>query len=175
VRTDLATATLLVALAALHSAAQPQVQVTGVRLDDAFRLVGSNSSGLVVSVTIGEPKPRATSNDFALVNFDDNGRRAGESACLAMRFLDGADPKPPWSLLDDSTGTLERSYRSLTQSHTAVAEKTRRKNLETAGRYEFVYLVGTSVKRAALVHDDDAVHRPDPKRVPVASFNVPWP
>src|ERR1044072_6095125 len=118
--------TFSVAPAMVHAAAQQQVQVTGVRLDTAFRLVGSNSSGFVVSVKVSELKPGATSNDFALVNFDDKAHRTGETACLAMRFLDGADPKPPWILLDDPAGTLARSYRALIESHAAVAEKTRR-------------------------------------------------
>ena len=156
-------------------AALQEAQTTGVRLDDAFHLPGSDTAGLVVSVKLNGLKPHASSNDFALVNIDGKGHRTGESACLAMRFLDGADPTPPWMLLNDPIGTLTRSYRALLDSHAAVAENVRSINLEKAGRYEFVFLVGTSVRRAALVHDDDVVHRPDPKRVPVASFDVPWP
>jgi len=156
-------------------ASQPRVRATGVHLDDAFQLVGSDSSGLVISVTINALAPKMTTDDFAAVAYDDKARRTGEVATLALRFLDGADPKPPWVLLDGPQGTLSRSYRALIDSHAAVVETTRKKSIEKVGRYEFVYLVGQSVRQAALVYDQDVVHRPDPNRVPVAKFTVPWP
>src|SRR5689334_11827258 len=67
--------------------AQKVVDVAGVRLDEAFRLVGSNSTGLVVSVTVKDPPPHTTSGNFIVRLFDDAGRPSGELACLAMRFL----------------------------------------------------------------------------------------
>jgi hypothetical protein len=155
--------------------AQKAVELIGVRIDSAFRLVGSNSSGLVVSVKIDELQGHRTSDDFALILFDADGRRSGTMACLAVRFLDGGDPKPPWVLLDDPAGTLARSYRALVDSKAAVIEKVRQKTLETAGRYELVYLVATTQKRAALAYGDDVIHRPvDLDRRLIGSFNVPW-
>ena len=158
-------------------AAQPAVQLTGVRLDNAFQLVGSNASGLVVSITLKGPQSRRTSDDFALVLFD-AGRRSGSNTCLAMRFLDGADSKPPWLLLDDSTGTLARGYRTLVDSHAAVIEHARKKTMEMAGRYELVYLVSTNNDRAALAYGNDVAHRLasdlDREGRLVASFKVPW-
>jgi hypothetical protein len=154
---------------------QPAVQLTGVRIDNAFRLVGSNSSGLVVSVKTNDLQGHRTSDDFALVLFDADGRRSGTMACLAVRFLDGGDPKPPWALLDDPAGTLAGSYHALVDSKAAVIEKARKKTLETAGRYELVYLVTTTQKRAALAFSDDVVHHPgDLDRRLIGSFSVPW-
>ena len=155
-------------------AAQPSVQFTGVRLDNSFVPVGTNASGLVVSITLKGPQSGRTSNDFALVPFEADGRPSGSMTCLAMRFLDGANSKPPWILLI-STVTLERNYRTLVESHAAVIEHARVKTMEMAGRYEFVYLVSTTTNQAALAYGNDLAHRigADAAHLLVASFKVP--
>ncbi|HEY1305716.1 MAG TPA: hypothetical protein VGF24_19310 [Vicinamibacterales bacterium] len=154
--------------------AQPAVQLTGVRLDNRFVLVGMDASGLVVSITLKGPQSRRTSDDFALVPFEASGRPSGSMTCLAMRFLDGANSQPPWILLD-STGTVARNYRTLVESHAAVIEHARAKTMEMAGRYELVYVVGTTTNQAALAYGDDLAHRigSDAARRLVASFRVP--
>jgi hypothetical protein len=87
-----------------------------------------------------------------------------------MRFLDAADPKQRWVLLDDSTGTLVRSYAALLKTNDAILQKGRKGSIEKEGRYEFVYLIGSIVKEASLIYGQD---RPDVPR-PVTSFKVPW-
>jgi hypothetical protein len=155
--------------------AQQAPQLTGVRLENAFRLLGSNSSGLVVSVKLDERQSRRTSDDLALVLFDSSGRRLGTMACLALRFLDGVDSKPAWTLLDDASGTLARQYRALIDSHVAVIAHARKASLQDAGRYEFVYVVGSNQKQAALAYGEDVVHRPvDLEQRLIGSFKVPW-
>ncbi len=152
------------------SSPQTSIQLTGVRLDQEFRLPGSNASGLVAAVTIDRlPRP-STTGDFTVFITDDQGKRAGEVSCLAMRFLDGASPKR-WVLLDSSAGSLARSYRAMIDSGAAVVETTRNKPVET-GHYEFVYLVGTSVRRGTLTYGDD---RRESARLAIGSFDVPWP
>src|SRR5947209_4716469 len=106
--TRLTPAFAIVLTVSCSATAQSPVRATAVRLDDAFHLAGSDSSGLVVSVTINSLAPHMTSDDFGVVVYDDKGRRTGEVASLALRFLDGADPKPPWVLLDSPEGTLSR-------------------------------------------------------------------
>jgi hypothetical protein len=152
--------------------AQPPQEITAVRLDNTFRLVGSDSSGLVVAVKIGALKRPASSGDFTLVIFDAQGHRSGETACLAIRRVDGSGSKQPWVLLDDQNGTLSRSYRSLIESGAAVVEKQRSKALDQAGNYEFVFVIGPTVKQGALAYGEN---RPDVARVPIGSFKVPWP
>jgi|SRR6185295_4999267 len=157
------------------AAAQEAPRLTGVRIETAFVLPGANAGGVVVSVRIDKPNGHATSDDFVLVLFDGNGRRDGSLACIATRFLDGDDARPPWILLDGPAGTLARSYRTLVASNAAVVGKTR-KALERPGRYEFVYWVGSTYKKAALAFGDDLVHRPlDVERGLIGSFTVPWP
>ena len=55
--------------------AQKAIDVAGVRLDEAFRLAGSNSTGLVVSVTVNDLKPHTTSDNFLVRLFDEKGGR----------------------------------------------------------------------------------------------------
>jgi hypothetical protein len=162
-------------IVAASVAAQAAAQLTGVRLDSAFRLTGSDTSGLVVSVTISDQQRRRTSDDFALVLFESDGRRSGSEACLAYRVPGGSDPKTPWILLDGPSSTLSRSYRALIDAHTAIVEKSRKASIAASGRYEFVFLVGSKVKRAALAFGEDMVHRPrDLDSHLIGSFDVPW-
>lgn len=151
-------------------AAPETMRVTGVRLDDRFRLTGSNSTGLVVSIGVDELKPRMASRDFTLRIFDDRGRSSGEVACLAMKLVGGSDSR--WILLDEPTGTLRRSYRALIDSGAAVVENQRSKAIERVGQYEFVYLIGPTVKQGALTY---SVFGQNQAGVPVGSFKVPWP
>ena len=135
--------------------AQPAPRLTGVRIDNAFRPVGSNGTGLVVSVRTSDRQVDRTSDDFALIVFDVDGQRSGSAACIAVRFLDGGNPKPPWILLDGPTGT-------------------RKKALQAAGRYELVYLIPTTQKRAALAFGKDVVRQPaNMVRRLIGSFDVP--
>ena len=91
--------------------AQTSLQLTGVRLDDAFRPAGSDGTGLIVAVTIKElPRPSTTA-DFTVFVSDGQMRREGEVSCLAVRFLDGTDPRR-WVLLDETAGiSLVRTER----------------------------------------------------------------
>jgi hypothetical protein len=155
-------------------AVQQAAQLTGVRLDHTFRLGGSDSSGLVVSVQINDQQSHRTSDDVALVLFDSNGRRSGTVSCLALRFLGSPDSKTPWILLDDSSATLARSYRALVDSHAAIVEKSRKASIQASGRYEFVFLVGTKVKHAAIAYGEDVIHRPGEPASLIGSFEVPW-
>ncbi len=149
------------------------LHVTGVRLDNAFRLVGSDSSGLVLTVRIDQLLRPTSTGDFTLVIFNDQGRPSGEVSCLATRVVSGADSKPqPRTLLDDSAGTLSRSYRAQTDTGTAIVEKSRRKSIDKPAVYEFVFLIGPSVKQGVLSYGEN---RPDVGRLPVGSFKVPWP
>ncbi len=170
---------LLLALTPIGGArvvAQPAAQVMGVRLDDAFRLVGSDSSGLVISVTLAAQQTHRTSDDFALVVFDKTGQRTGSKACLAAKFLGGSNPKVPWTLLDDGVGTLARGYRAMIDAHTAIVHKGRRIAIVTAGRYELVYLVSTTETQGALAYGSDVVHQPARLAEPLlTSFKIPWP
>src|SRR5580765_6537546 len=95
-------------VAAVVAASQPVADVTGVRLDDGFRLVGSDSSGLIATIRITAIAPGMTAGNFIARVFDDKGKPAGEMAPLAMRALAGADRR--WVLLDSSAGTLQKSY-----------------------------------------------------------------
>jgi hypothetical protein len=152
-------------------AATSSVHVTGVRLDDAFRLPGSNGIGLVVSVSVDSLEPNTSSDDFvlALLGLE----RPGHNACLALRFLDGSDPAH-WVLLDDPSGTLSRSYRSLVDAKKAVVNRGRKMPFAKAGRYELVYFIPDDLKSAALAYTPDAVHRPDDaKRHLIETFKVP--
>jgi len=168
---------LIVALTLIQAyvVAQSAVQLLSVRADSAFHQVGSNGSGLVVSVQLDE-QMRRTSDNVALIIFDGDGRVTGSAACLAVRFLGGVDPTPPWMLLDDGAGTLARTYSALVNSHAAVVIKSRNTIIQKAGRYEFVYLVATTNKKAALAYGDDVVHRPARSAQPlIGTFTIPWP
>ena len=163
----------LMLIAGWPAGAQQPIAVAGVRLDEAFRLTGSNSMGLVVSVTVNELKPHTTSDNFLVRLFDPAGRPAGDISCLAMRQLpDGGGPNPPWILLDSPTGSLERSYAALLASKAAIVQKGRTHAVDRTGRYEFVFLIGPTAKQAALLFGEN---RPDVARLPVGSFKVPWP
>jgi hypothetical protein len=161
----------LTVLAGWSVHAQKAIEVAGVRLDDAFRLAGSNSAGLVVSVTVNDLKPHTTTDNFLVRLFDDAGRPSGDLACLAMRSLqDAGGPAPPWLLLDSAEGTLQRSYAALLASKAATIQKSRRRPIEKAGRYEFVFLIGPNAKQGALLFGADG---PDVARLPVGSFKIP--
>jgi hypothetical protein len=151
--------------------ATSSVHVTGVRLDEAFRLPGANAIGLVVSVRIDALEPNMSSDDFVLALLGPG--RPGHNACLALRFLDGSDPSH-WVLLDDPSGSLARSYHSLVDAKKAVVNRGRKMPFAKAGRYELVYFISTDLKEAALAYTPDAVHRPDDaKRHLVETFKVP--
>jgi hypothetical protein len=159
--------------ATTQQAATQSVHVTGIRREEAFRLPGSNGVGLVVSVRVDQVTPQTSSDDFVLVLLDSEPRRTGQAACLAVRVLDGSDPKR-WVLLDGPTGTLARSYRPLIDSNAAIVHTGRKLAFEKPGRYELVYLVGTDQEQAALAYVLDAVHRPvDAKRSLIETFKVP--
>jgi hypothetical protein len=152
--------------------AQPSVAVIAVRLDNDFRLTGSDSSGLIVSVSITELKPHTTSDDFRVRLFDDKGQPSGVLTCFAMKSLDAADPRPRWMLLDGPTGTLGRAYAALLQSNAAILHKGRTRIIDKAGRYEFVYLIGPNVREAALI---SGASRPEASRIPAIPLKIPWP
>jgi hypothetical protein len=150
--------------------AQKAIDVAGIRLDEAFRLAGSNSTGLVVSVTVNDLKPHTTSDNFLVRLFDEKGRPSGDLACLAIRSLPDAGPMSPWLLLDSAEGTLQRSYAGLLASKAATIQKSRRSPIDKAGRYEFVFLIGPTAKQGALLFGEN---RPDVARLPVGSFKIP--
>jgi hypothetical protein len=131
---------------AWSAAAQPAMQLTGVRLDDAFKMPGSDAAGLVFSVMVRTLAKPTTTGDFTLVVYDEQGRPSGEISCYAMRFLDNGDAQPPWI-----------------RGKSALAK---------AGRYELEYVIGPKVKRGALLYGEN---RPDVARVPIGPFTVPWP
>jgi hypothetical protein len=149
--------------------AQTSIQLTGVRMDEALRPLGANGGGLVASVTVSRLARPSTTGDFTVFITDDQGKRAGEVSCLAMRFLDGANPKQ-WVLLESSPGSMARSYKAMIDSGAAVVEATRNKPVEK-GRYELVYVVGTSAKRGALTYGED---RRESARLAIGSFDIPW-
>src|SRR5262245_16191896 len=166
------TIVIVVSLTALSlHAAQPALHVTGERLEPAFAMPGSDATGLVVSVTIDQLKGPATSNDFTLFVFDGRGTRTGQAHCAAMRLLDAGNGKQPWVLLTAPGGTLARTYKALLDSGAAIVGTDRTRPIERTGRYELVYVIGRSVKQAALTYGDD---HPDPARPLIAKFDVPW-
>ena len=159
----------IVAVAAQRATLTP-VLVTGVRLDDAFHLPGSNGIGLVVSVRVDALVPDMSSDDFVLALLSG---RPGHNACLALRFLDGADPSR-WLLLDDSSGSLARSYHALVEAKKAIVNRGRKMPFAKAGRYELVFFISTDLTEAALAYTPDAVHRPDAaKRHFIQTFKIP--
>lgn len=127
-------------------AAQPAMELSGVRLDNEFRMPGSNASGLVFTVTIHALARPTTTDDFIVVIYDDQGRPAGEISCYGMRFLDGGNAHPAW-----------------VRGKTALVK---------TGRYELEYVIGPTVKRGALLYGEK---RPDVARMPIGPFKVPWP
>ena len=122
------------------AAAQPVAGVVGVTLDDAFQLVGSNSSGLVATINITSLAPGMTAGNFVGRIFDDKGKPIGEMAPLAMKALDGADRR--WVLLETSVGSLQKSYAAMLKANLAVVHKGKNLPIDKTGRYEFVYLAG---------------------------------
>jgi hypothetical protein len=118
------------------------MRVTDVRLDDAFRQPGSDSSGLVVTVNVDRLAKPGSIKDFVLIIYNDQGLRAGEIVCRTVRSASG-------------TGS-----------------RTERKTVDAPGTYEFVFVVGPSVKQGALLYGEN---RPDVARRPIGSFKVPWP
>jgi hypothetical protein len=160
---------LRVWLVAALIAAPPVVGLAGVRLDDAFQLVGSNSSGLIATIDITAIAPDMTAGNFIARIFDDKGKPAGEMAPLAMKALDGPDRR--WVLLETSVGTLEKSYAAMLKANTAVLHKGRNVPIDKPGRYEFVYLVGPSVKQGAFAYQEN---KPTAAGIIVGPFKVPW-
>src|SRR5678815_1000696 len=68
---------------ALVMASPPIAGLAGVRLDEGFRLVGSNSSGLIATIDITAATPGMTAGNFIARIFDDAGKPAGEMWPLA--------------------------------------------------------------------------------------------
>ena len=62
------------------AAAQPVAGLVGVTLDDAFQLVGSNSSGLIATINITSLAPGMIAGNFVGRIFDDKGKVLGEMA-----------------------------------------------------------------------------------------------
>jgi hypothetical protein len=98
------------AVTALVMTSPPVAGLAGVRLDEGFRLVGSNSSGLIATIDITAATPGMTAGNFIARIFDDAGRPAGEMWPLAMKAFDG--PERRWVLLETSAGTLSRTSTS---------------------------------------------------------------
>jgi len=151
------------------AAAQPVAGVVGVTLDDAFQLVGSNSSGLIARINITSLAPGMTAGNFVARIFDEKGKPTGEIAPLAMKALDGADGR--WVLLETSGGTLQESYAAMLKANQAVVHKGKNLPIDKTGQYEFVYLVGPSVKQGAFVYLED---RPTAAGLIGGPFKVPW-
>jgi hypothetical protein len=128
----------LVAGLAVSSSSRSPVEITGTRFENEFQI--NETRGLVVSVRINQLQGKPTSDDFRLVFTDENGQ-PGDLASLAMGFPDAAEPEQSWVLLTDRTGTIE-----------------------TEGRFEFVFLIGPSVREASLHYRQQAV----------GSFTIPW-
>jgi len=160
----------LTAIVCATAASQPTMAVAAYRLDDTFRLPGTNATGFVVSVRINAPGPGMTADDFILRLFDDSGRPLGENTTLAIRQHDNDAMKQPWVLLD-SRGLLERSYAPLIASKAAVAEQGRKRPIDRPGLYELVYFIGPTVRQASLFVGPD---RPNVARVPIGAFKIPW-
>lgn len=151
-------------------AVQPSVAgLAGVRLDDGFRLVGSNSSGLIATIDITAVTPGMTAGNFIARIFDDNGKPAGEMWPFAVKSLAGPDRR--WVLLETSIGTLEKSYTAMIKANTAVLHKGRSLPIDRTGRYEFVYLIGPSVKQGAFAYQEN---KPTAAGMIVGAFTVPW-
>lgn len=152
------------------------MRATDVRLDDTFKLQGSDSSGLVLTVRIDQLPRTISTADFSLIIFDDRGKPSGESSCLAIRAAGPAGTKPkPWTLLDDPAGTLSRSYRAQVGAGTAIVEKNRGKTIDAAGVYEFAFLIGPTVKQGALSYGENSANSANVARLPIGSFRVPRP
>ncbi len=156
-------------VAFLVVASPPVAGLAGFRLDDAFHLVGSDSSGLIATIDITTLAPGMTAGNFIARIFDDEGKPVGEMAPLAMKALDGSDKR--WVLLETSVGTLEKSYAAMIKANTAVLHKGRNVPIDKTGRYEFVYLVGPTVKQGAFAYQENT---PTAAGIIVGPFKVPW-
>lgn len=117
---------------------RPPVEVTGTRFENKFQI--DETRGLVVSVRINQLNGKPSSSDFRLVFTDEKGG-PGSLAGLAIGFPEAADPAQRWVLLTNQKATIEKE-----------------------GLYEFVYLIGPSVKEASLQFGQERV----------GSFTVPW-
>jgi hypothetical protein len=157
------------AVTALVMASPPVAGLAGVRLDEGFRLVGSNSSGLIATIDITAATPGMTAGNFIARIFDDAGRPAGEMWPLATKAFDG--PERRWVLLETSAGTLEKSYAAMLKANTAMLHKGRNLPIDKPGRYEFVYLVGPTVKQGAFAYQEN---KPTAAAIIVGPFKVPW-
>jgi hypothetical protein len=156
-------------VAAALVAAQPSVAgLAGVRLDDGFRLVGSDSSGLIATIDVTAVPPGMTAGNFIARIFNDAGKPAGEMWPFAVKSLEG--PEKRWVLLETSVGTLEKSYAAMIKANTAVLHKGRNLPIDWPGRYEFVYLIGPSVKRGAFAYQEN---KPTAAGLIVGPFTVP--
>ena len=156
-------------MTALVMTPPPVAGLAGVRLDEAFRLVGSNSSGLIATIDITAVTPGMTAGNFIARVFDDAGKPGGEMWPLAMKALDG--PERRWVLLETSTGTLEKSYAPMLKANSAVLHLGRNLPIDKPGRYEFVYLVGPTVKQGAFAYQENT---PTAAGIIVGPFKVPW-
>src|SRR5262245_29054509 len=110
------------------------MRLSNVRLDSsAFHMPGSDASGLVFTVNIERLARASSVKDFVLVIFNDQGRPAGEIACLKVRSVGGTGP---------------------------AAE---RKTIDTPGVYEFVFVIGPNVKQGVVSYGEnrpDVARRP---------------
>ena len=160
---------LIVWLVTALVAAPPVAGLAGVRLDDAFHLVGSDSSGLIATIDITAIAPGMTAGNFIARIFDDRGKPVGEMAPLAMKALHGSDNR--WVLLETSVGTLEKAYAAMIKANAAVLHKGKNVPIDKPGRYEFVYLIGPTVKQGAFAFQEN---RPAAAGQIVGPFKVPW-
>jgi len=113
--------------------------------------------------------PGMTAGNFIARIFDDKGKPVGEMAPLAMKALDGPDRR--WVLLETSVGTLEKSYAAMIEANTVVLHKGKSLPIAKTGRYEFVYLVGRTVKQGAFAYQENT---PTAAGIIVGPFKVPW-
>src|SRR5262245_37120753 len=125
-------------VAAVVAAAQPVAGVVGVRLDDAFQLVGSNSSGLIATINITSLAPGMSAGNFVGRIFDGEGKPVGEMTPIAMRALGGDDRR--WMLLETSGGTLQKAYDAMLKANTAVLHRGKNLPIDKTGRYELAHL-----------------------------------
>jgi hypothetical protein len=157
----------LIVIAGWSVDAQKALDVAGVRLDEAFRLAGSNSMGLVVSVTVNDLKPHTTTDNFHVRLFDEAGRPSGDLACLAMRPLaDGDGPKSPWILLDRalSSDRTPRSWRRKPRSFRRVDNAPLRKRAGTNSSSSSVRRRSGARSCSARIDPTSRVFLSDPSR-----------
>jgi len=110
------------------------MRLSNVRLDSsAFQMPGSDASALVFTVNVERLARASSLKDFVLIIFNDQGRLAGEIACLKVRSAGGTGPT------------------------------TERKTIDAPGVYEFVFVIGPNVKQGVLSYGEnrpDVARRP---------------